>query len=536
MATVPRPPGAWPRLLVQGLSQLYGPARHSHAAKPNGCLNLTRHLQFLACGCPQVISNTRAQKADEAAAPGPKGRVPHIRWDKESTDTLIVEALKACNQNRLVPLSTLRKRLPNWSIVSIYRRWRTCAHMFAVGRLFVNDYLDKDPSITLDNLNFFLRCQSQHQQTPVFRVRRWSAEEKDRIKSAIYAYGPTDWALISKQVSTRSPEQCYQFWHYHLSPVSQKKWTPEEDQRLLDQVAQNGRRWKNMVPLFPGRNKKGLFYRYAILMNQQSPLFAKRWSPEENQRLKEAVQRYGTKWKEVAAMVGERSPVQCRTRWHKFPQEDRLEGPWTAKELVRLVRAIQSMALNPEAVLIPDNVMATQDHTTPSAGDCKPTSPAKSTELDHALAQFDAELSPVATGQPDQLGTVTPSSALHSLAESDRPLKELKHIKFPHEYRHKFWQHVAKRVGTRDMHQCLNRWRQLRTVLNEMGEPWSPEQDQALQHYIDTIEDQRPWMRRSDLHTAVEGKTQLQCWARINYLGLQKALGKDAAPAPKPSS
>ncbi|KAJ1972849.1 hypothetical protein H4R35_004449 [Dimargaris xerosporica] len=536
MVTELRRPGAWPRLLAQGLAQLYGTTGQSHAATLRGCLILARPLQYMACGCPQVISLTRAQKADKAASLGPKGRVPHIRWDKESTDALIVEALKACNQNRLIPLSTLRERFPSWSFVSIYRRWRACAHMFTVGRLIVNDYLDKDPTITLDNLDFFLRCQSQYQQKPPSQVKRWSTEEKDRIKSAIYAYGPSDWALISKQVSTRSPQQCYQFWHYHLSPVSSKKWAPEEDQRLLDQVALNGRRWKDMVPLFPGRNKKGLFYRYTILMNQQSPFFAKRWSPEENQRLREAVQQYGTRWREVAAVLGKRSPVQCRTRWHKLPQEDRIKGAWTAGELVQLVRAIQSMALNPEAVLIPDNAMTARGRATLSATDSKSALPTNSTELDQALAQFGDDLSPLALGPFESLGKGAPSSALDSLAESGRPLKELKHVKFPHEYRHRFWKQVAERVGTRDMHQCLNRWRQLHTILNEMGEPWSPEQDRALQSTIDMLEIQKPWVRRSDLNATVEGKSTLQCWARVNYLGLLKALGKDAAPAPQPSS
>lgn len=55
--------------------------------------------------------------------------------------------------------------------------------------------------------------------------------------------------------------------------------------------------------------------RPAPLKKSRKP---RRWTPEEDQQLREAVRRFGERnWKGIAALVGSRDHVQCRQRWQK---------------------------------------------------------------------------------------------------------------------------------------------------------------------------------------------------------------------------
>jgi myb proto-oncogene protein len=68
----------------------------------------------------------------------------------------------------------------------------------------------------------------------------------------------------------------------------------------------------------------------------------RRWSAEEDERLRQAVQRLGDrKWKDIAAEVRTRDNVQCLQRWRKSIRPGLIKGAWQVDEdtLLRLLVA-----------------------------------------------------------------------------------------------------------------------------------------------------------------------------------------------------
>ncbi|KAH0789948.1 Myb-like DNA-binding domain containing protein [Histomonas meleagridis] len=65
----------------------------------------------------------------------------------------------------------------------------------------------------------------------------------------------------------------------------------------------------------------------------------KRWSQEEDQRLKEGVHLFGSNFEEISNYVGnDRNHKQCYDHWHKSLNPDINKGEWTKEEKVELCR------------------------------------------------------------------------------------------------------------------------------------------------------------------------------------------------------
>lgn len=55
-----------------------------------------------------------------------------------------------------------------------------------------------------------------------------------------------------------------------------------------------------------------------------------KWSPEEDDMLREAVEKYGGKnWKKISDLLAGRTDVQCLHRWQKVLRPGLVKGPWT---------------------------------------------------------------------------------------------------------------------------------------------------------------------------------------------------------------
>jgi hypothetical protein len=94
-----------------------------------------------------------------------------------------------------------------------------------------------------------------------------------------------------------------------------KRWTPEEDQRLIDAVAQSGtRNWGFISSLVGNRSKSQCSQRWARCLN---PRISKdNWSAEEEQQLLDLVAKHGVRaWTKIGQILGDRTDVQCRFRY-----------------------------------------------------------------------------------------------------------------------------------------------------------------------------------------------------------------------------
>lgn len=66
---------------------------------------------------------------------------------------------------------------------------------------------------------------------------------------------------------------------------------------------------------------------------RRHPVKAGTWLPVEDERLREAVTKYGTRWVRVAGEVGTRNGDQCAKRWNENLNPELDHSPWTPEEV-----------------------------------------------------------------------------------------------------------------------------------------------------------------------------------------------------------
>ncbi|KAJ4292114.1 hypothetical protein N0V88_005741 [Collariella sp. IMI 366227] len=90
------------------------------------------------------------------------------------------------------------------------------------------------------------------------------------------------------------------------------KFTPEDDQLLVDLKENRNLTWKQIADFFPGRTSGTLQVRYCTKLKAKTV----QWTDEMDQKLQIALQDYeNEKWRIIANKVGTGfTPVACRER------------------------------------------------------------------------------------------------------------------------------------------------------------------------------------------------------------------------------
>jgi hypothetical protein len=92
-----------------------------------------------------------------------------------------------------------------------------------------------------------------------------------------------------------------------------RNWLPEEDAKLTEAVTELGNAWVAVAAIVPGRSVGQCRYRWVECLDPT--INTGHWTPEEDEKLTDAVTQLGKDWVQVAAMVPGRSNQLCRKRW-----------------------------------------------------------------------------------------------------------------------------------------------------------------------------------------------------------------------------
>jgi hypothetical protein len=161
-----------------------------------------------------------------------------------------------------------------------------------------------------------------HDGVKGFGKGKWTPEEDTLLAEAYEVYG-ANWLPVAALVPGRSNLQCSARWLRQLDPNNGNKgpWTPEEDALLTETIGKIGKDWATVATMIPGRRNEQCRDRWVRCLDTASmQVFEKgAWTPEEDAKLTEAVQKFGTKhWAPVATLVCTRSNKQCRHRWMDY--------------------------------------------------------------------------------------------------------------------------------------------------------------------------------------------------------------------------
>ncbi|KAI9106744.1 hypothetical protein K1719_022272 [Acacia pycnantha] len=119
------------------------------------------------------------------------------------------------------------------------------------------------------------------------------------------------------------------------------QWTPEEDEILRTAVQRfKGKNWKKIAECFKDRTDVQCLHRWQKVLNPE--LVKGPWSKEEDEIIIDLVNKYGPKkWSTISQHLPGRIGKQCRERWHNHLNPSINKEAWTYEEELALVRAHQ---------------------------------------------------------------------------------------------------------------------------------------------------------------------------------------------------
>lgn len=144
-------------------------------------------------------------------------------------------------------------------------------------------------------------------------AKKWTPEEDERLLKAIEEYG-FEWKKIAEVVETRNAGNCLQRWDRVLRPDRMKgQWLPEEDEKLVQLIAQGLPNWGQISKIMEGRSSKQCRERWINYLDPS--LKHTPWTEEEDRLLMQLQATLGNRWSMIARDIPGRSENAVRGRF-----------------------------------------------------------------------------------------------------------------------------------------------------------------------------------------------------------------------------
>lgn len=150
------------------------------------------------------------------------------------------------------------------------------------------------------------------------------------------------WKDISERMN-KTPLDCYRMYLKHILKEDKSKWTKEEDEILKEAINRFGvKNWQEVANMIPGKSNTQCYHRW---MKTIRPDIKKgHWDVEEDLRLCMAVKVHKPgNWVDVAKHVPNRTDIQCRERYCNILSPCIKVARWTHYEDTLIVLSVLVM-------------------------------------------------------------------------------------------------------------------------------------------------------------------------------------------------
>ncbi|KAG1111123.1 hypothetical protein G6F42_015125 [Rhizopus arrhizus] len=179
-------------------------------------------------------------------------------------------------------------------------------------------------------------CIRSHYFSVTHDTTRWTLEEKKILQQYLGKETDperVDWEEIRKCLpKRRTIARIKQFWQNSIQPsLNRGSWTKEESEQLKDLVAKHGKAWELISKELGTRSEDQCRNKWAY---EFTTMKKGEFSKEEDEALSKAVEKYGINefQKIKQEMDSKRSISQLRTRYNNFLDPDVDRSPWTKEE------------------------------------------------------------------------------------------------------------------------------------------------------------------------------------------------------------
>ncbi|KAI9272037.1 hypothetical protein BY458DRAFT_455724 [Sporodiniella umbellata] len=174
---------------------------------------------------------------------------------------------------------------------------------------------------TASHHTYLLTCKKPIKGLPhTLRERApWTPDEDQLLRLAVELYGDKTekWSKIAICVPGRTNKNCRKRWFHSLDPSLRKgAWTDEEDQLLREGVSRYPNQWSKIADMLEGRTDDQCAKRWRESLDPS--IDRSEWTPEEDTRLLQKYDEYGSQWQKIAFYFEGRPGLHCRNRWRKL--------------------------------------------------------------------------------------------------------------------------------------------------------------------------------------------------------------------------
>ena len=100
--------------------------------------------------------------------------------------------------------------------------------------------------------------------------RKFQKQEDEMLRFLVDRFGDVNWQMIAAHMGGRTARQCRERYRNYLSPkISNRPWTPEEEELLTQKVSELGQRWTVIAMFFEGRSDVNVKNHWAAMMSRQ---------------------------------------------------------------------------------------------------------------------------------------------------------------------------------------------------------------------------------------------------------------------------
>ncbi|CAG8467594.1 1610_t:CDS:1, partial [Acaulospora morrowiae] len=167
-----------------------------------------------------------------------------------------------------------------------------------------------------------------------FYYDAWTPEEDEKLKEGVAEHGVGNWAKISEFLPTKNNVQICNRWSV-ISKSKRGKWTRDEHELLVDLIKQNGENWEVISNILNRPTRYIYYYHHHTVINAK-------WTSDDKRRLYHAIEKHGENWDEIMKLFPDRTLLNVKDYFRRVPScNPKLNsGRWNVEEKSAFEEAI----------------------------------------------------------------------------------------------------------------------------------------------------------------------------------------------------